>query len=119
MRIAPGDFTLYNYLHNNSQTPMYNLNTFVESLIEEKGLSYLDDLMLAEMKNDLLNRIEDRLNVVIVQNMPEANMAEFEKMMDDKASDEELQKFCEKNIPDLSSLVAIDLARFKDVYLGK
>ena len=98
---------------------MYNLNTFVESLIDEKGLSYLDDNMLTEMKNDLLNRIEDRLNMIIIKNMPEANIAEFEKMMDDNKSDEELQKFCEEKIPDLGSLVAVDLAHFREVYLGK
>ncbi len=98
---------------------MYNLNTFVESLIEEKGLSDLDSAMLAEMKNDLMNRIEDRLNMVIIKNMPGINIAEFEKMMDEEKSDEELQKFVEEKIPDITALVAVDLAHFKDVYLGK
>jgi len=98
---------------------MYNLETFVDSLIDEKGFSDIDPRMLAEMKNDLMNRIEDRLNMIIIKNMPGVNIAEFEKMMDEDKSDEELQKFVEEKIPDIMGLVAVDLARFKDVYLGK
>lgn len=98
---------------------MYNLNTFVDALIEEKGLSDLDPEILAEMKNDLMNRIEDRLNMIIVKNMPGVNISEFEKMMDEEKSDEELQKFVEEKIPDITALVASDLAHFKGVYLGK
>lgn len=98
---------------------MHNLDTFVDSLIEEKGMSDLDPRMLAEMKNDLLNRIEDRLNMIIIKNMPGVNIAEFEKMMDDNIPDEDLQKYCEEKIPDLTALVAVDLAKFRDVYLGK
>jgi fatty acid-binding protein DegV len=51
--------------------------------------------------------------------MPGVNIAEFEKMMDEEKSDEELQKFVEEKIPDITALVAVDLAHFKDVYLGK
>lgn len=98
---------------------MHNLDTFVDSLVIEKGLGDLDPAVLAEMKNDLLNRIEDRLNMIIVENMPGVNVAEFEKMMDEEKSDEELQKFVEEKIPDISSLVAVDLAHFREVYLGK
>ena len=98
---------------------MSNLETFVDSLIEEKGFGDLDSLMLAEMKNDLLNRIEDRLNMIIVKNMPDIYVVEFEKLMDSEAKDEEVQKFCRENIPDLESLVAVELANFRDIYLGK
>ena len=98
---------------------MHNLNMFVESLIEDKGLSDLDPMMVTEMKNDLLNRIEDRLNFIIVNNMPEANIAEFDKMMDENKSDEEVQKFCEEKIPGLDALMAVELANFREIYLGK
>ena len=98
---------------------MHNLDTFVDSLIKEKGLGDLDSLILAEMKNDLLNRIEDRLNAIIVKNMPGVNIPEFEKMMDEGKSDEELQKFVEEKIPDITALAAVDLAHFREVYLGK
>ncbi len=98
---------------------MHNLNTFIESLIEEKGLGDLDSRMLAEMKNDLLNRIEDRLNMIIVQNMPEANIVEFERLMDENAKDEDVQKFCKEKIPDIEALIAVELARFREIYLGK
>jgi hypothetical protein len=91
----------------------------VDSLVEDKGLNDIDPGVLVEMKNDLLNRIEDRLNMVIVKNMPEANIAEFDKMMDENKSDEEVQKYCEEKIPDLEALIAVEIARFRDIYLGK
>ncbi len=97
----------------------YDIPTFVDSLIEAKGLSYLDESVLAEMKNDLTTRIENRIHAIIASNIPESVHAEFEKLVASKASDEEVQKFCLEKVPNLQSLVAADMAEFQSVYLGK
>lgn len=97
----------------------YDIPTFVDSLIEAKGLSYLNDNVLVEMRKDLTTRIENRINAIIASNIPEGVHAEFEKLVSSKASDEEVQKFCLEKVPNLQSLVAADMAEFQSVYLGK
>lgn len=96
----------------------YDLDTFVNGLLEAKGLSYLDDAILAEMRKDLLSRIENRVHAIIASNMPEKYQAEFEALVDSEETDENVQKFCSEKIPNLAELVTIDLARFQDTYLG-
>jgi len=96
----------------------YDINTFAEGLLEAKGLSYLDEQVLDQMKDDLVTRIENRVNTVIATNMPEAAHAEFEKLVDSDASDDTVQKFCAEKIPNLVELVTVELARFQSVYLG-
>ena len=98
---------------------MNNIQGFVDNLIEEKGLSGLDENVLVEMKADLSKRVEDRINAIIVHNMPEASRAEFEKMVESAADDAEVQKFCLKNIPNLEPLITVELAKFQDIYLGR
>ena len=99
----------------------YDIQSFVERLLEEKGILYLnlDELVLAEMRKDLVSRVENRINALIASNMPESAQAEFEKLIDSDVSDEDVQKFCSEKIPDLQSLIAADLVQFQSVYLGK
>lgn len=97
----------------------YDIPSFADSLIEAKGLSYLNESVLAEMRKDLITRVENRINAIIASNIPENVHAEFEKLVASEASDEEVQKFCIEKVPNLQSLVVADLAEFQNVYLGK
>lgn len=97
----------------------YDINSYVDNLIEEKGLAYLDENVQLQMKNDLATRVENRIHAILATNMPEANRAEFEKLIDSEASDEEVQKFCSEKIPNLQDLIMVDLAQFQSVYLGR
>lgn len=97
----------------------YDINTFVGSLIEEKGLTNLDDKVIDQMYKDLVSRVENRINAIIATNIPESSRDEFEKLIDSDATDEVVQNFCSEKIPDLQNLVATDLAKFQSIYLGK
>jgi predicted DNA-binding protein (UPF0278 family) len=96
----------------------YDINTFVDELIEAKNLAGVDAQILEQMKKDLLDRVENRINAVIATNMPESAQAEFEKLIDSDSSDEEVTKFCSDKIPNLTELVSADLVQFRGVYLG-
>lgn len=96
-----------------------DLVAFVDRLIEEKKLpSDLEKEVVDQIKSDLLSRVEDRVNAVIISNLSEDKLEEFNKILDSDISDEEMQKFCADNIPDLPQLLASELIVFKQTYLS-
>jgi hypothetical protein len=50
----------------------YDIQSFVERLLEEKGILYLnlDEPVLDEMRKDLVSRVENRINALIASNIP-------------------------------------------------
>lgn len=96
-----------------------DLKMFVDRLVEEK--KYPEDLekeVMDQIKSDLLSRVEDRVNMVIISNLSEEKLGEFNELMDKNVSDEEMQKFCSDNIPNLSQLIATELVVFRQTYLS-
>lgn len=94
-----------------------SLESFVDRLIEEKNYENLDAEVLSQMKEDLFERVEDRINAAIVNNLPENKYDEFERLLDE-ADDQELQKFCQDNIPNLAEIIAEELLAFRKTYLN-
>lgn len=96
-----------------------NLEMFVDRLVEEKKLpENLEKEVVDQIKSDLLERAEDRVNAVIINNLSTEKLEEFNKMLDENKSDEEVQKFCSENIPNLPELIATELISFKQTYLS-
>jgi hypothetical protein len=93
------------------------LNEFVEMLIEEKGLNDLESGVIDQLKQDLLDRVEDRINAVILSHIPPQKLEYFEKMLD-SADEDEIQSFCRRNILDLDQYIAKELVDFKAAYLS-
>lgn len=93
------------------------LAPFVERLIKEKGLDYLEDDVLDEIRADLYSNLEDRINTVIVEKLPKDQLGAFEKLLDSGTGDD-TQAFVRKHIPDLDEVVARELVGFRDTYLG-
>jgi broad-specificity NMP kinase len=96
-----------------------DLKEFVDRLVEEKKLpENLEKEVIDQIKSDLLNSVEDRVNAIIINNLSDSKLEEFNKMLDTNISDEEMQKFCSENIPNLSELIATELIVFKQSYLS-
>lgn len=95
-----------------------DLKMFVDRLVEEKQFPEdLEKEVVEEIKSDLLGKVEDRVNALIISNLPENKLEEFNKLLDN-VSDEDMQKFCVSNIPNLSQLIASELIVFKQTYLS-
>ena len=96
-----------------------NLEMFVNKLVEEKKFpENLEKEVLDQIKSDLLSRVEARINAVLISNLSEEKLEEFNKLLDNNISDEEMQKFCLDNIPDLAQIIASELMIFKQSYLS-
>lgn len=96
---------------------MEAIKDFAAKLLQEKGLDNLDQEVLDQMQQDLVDRLEDRINALILSKMPAEKLEEWNVLLD-SASDEEMQKFCQDNIPDLDQQIANELLSFRSTYLN-
>ena len=96
---------------------MENLEKFVDELVEQKGFNEKDPEILKQIKLDLLDRVEDRINAMIMENLPADQLEAFEEKLD-TGTDEEIQTFVKHHIPDLKDRVAFELVSFKSMYLS-
>lgn len=104
---------------NKKKNSSLDLVAYVDRLVEEKKYpADLEKEVIDQIKTDLLSRIEDRVNAVIISNLSEEKLEEFTKLLDSNISDEEMQKFCSENIPNLTQLIATELIVFKQTYLS-
>jgi hypothetical protein len=96
---------------------MQNLTDYVDRLVEEKGFDEKDPEVLTQIKTDLLNRIETRIDAIIAQSVPEDKLTEFEKVLEDGNS-EDVFDFVKQHVPDIEERIAAELVSFKSTYLG-
>ncbi len=96
---------------------MKNLEEFVDRLIQDKGFKEEDPDVAAQMKMDLLDRVENRINAMILSKINPEKLADFKKVLDD-GTEEQIQEFVKNEIPDIDEKVAMELLTFKNIYLG-
>ncbi|MFA4817507.1 MAG: DUF5663 domain-containing protein [Parcubacteria group bacterium] len=93
------------------------ISQFVDRLVEERALKNISSEIMAQIKEDLAGRVEDRINAVILANMPPSHLEEFDKILDSNDV-EKIQLFCQSNIPELDNVIANELMSFRNTYLN-
>jgi ATP phosphoribosyltransferase len=93
------------------------INHFIDRLIQEKALENIDAETMEQIRKDLADRIEDRINASILAKMPTEKLEEFDKILDSN-DEEKIQSFCQANIPELNELIAGELMNFRNIYLN-
>lgn len=96
---------------------MENLEKFVDDLIEAKGFAGKDLEIVEQIKLDLLDRVEDRINAMIMEKLPPIVLEEFEKVLDN-GNPAEIQEFITQYIPDIKERTAFKLMSFRNMYLS-
>ena len=99
----------------NSTNP---LEVFAQNLLIERGALDMDADLVDGLKADLVDRLSLLANQVMIDALNDQDTAEFEKMVDNGASEEQLQAFAESKIPDLPQRLTAALLRFRSTYLG-
>ena len=93
------------------------LEQYIDKLVEEKNFGELEPEVLAQIKSDIGERLERRINASLLEHMPENKLDELEQKMN--ANDVEgVRKLCEDSIPDLQEVIAQTLLDFRRTYLG-
>lgn len=93
------------------------LQEFARRLLEEKKFENVDAEVKAQLESDLIDRIENRVNVAILEKMPKDQIVDFESLLE-TGTDEEIQNFCQNNVEDFQNVVAQALLDFRAAYLG-
>ena len=93
------------------------LQAFAQKLLEEKKFDAVDPEVFKQLKADLVDRLEDRMNMIILKNMPEEKLGEFEALLENGPA-EDLQNFVAENVPNLQEVLSTELMAFRKTYLG-
>ncbi len=95
------------------------LTDFCARLLEEKSLEDLDRAVFIEMRNDLVNRLDDSISAGLIAALPPEKLTELDKMTEEKnVKDAKVQKFFVENIDNFPEVFAGILMKFRSTYLG-
>jgi len=95
---------------------------FIDILLDEKFASRQEDItpeIKQELKRDLIKQMDNFVMASVLDRFSNEEVQEFEKLIKEGKTREELQQFAQKHIPDFSDFVANVLIEFQTVYLGK
>src|SRR3989344_3347413 len=104
--------------NHSAQTVQNPLDTFADSLIEEKKFPELLPEVKEQIKTDLLVRIDDFLAARIIAELSDEDVDAFEKLLNAGAQPTDIQQFAVDHIQDFQSFLTQSLMEFRAVYLG-
>jgi uncharacterized hydantoinase/oxoprolinase family protein len=106
-------------MENNLKTTNLPLYTFLESCLEEKGVTDIPEDLKSNMITDLSDRLQKWLLQSIFMHISESAAAELEKLMESGASQEEIMEFLQTSVPNVNNIFGEEMLKFKEAYLGK
>ncbi len=93
------------------------LKQYAAKLVEEKDFKGVDAEVMEQIKRDVYDRLEKRIDAFIMSALPPEKLEQFDKLLEN-ATEKEIQDFCVTNIPNLDEEVAQQLLQFRQAYLG-
>jgi hypothetical protein len=97
--------------------PEDQLKQFADKLVAEKDFQGVDAEVMEQIKQDVYDRLEKRVDAFIMSALPPEKLEEFDKLLE-VATEKQIQDFCVANIPNLDEEVAKQLLEFRQMYLG-
>lgn len=94
------------------------LQDFVSRLIEEKNYGELEPEVAEQVRKDVMERLVNTINAKSIAALSDEQVAEFEKLLDANASEEEVQAFIAKSIPNGDEFLTRVMTDFRMSYLG-
>ena len=91
---------------------------FLNQLLTDAGMDTVSAEVRQQMLSDLRARLENRLLGTIVMHLPEAEISNFNKLVEDPGAEEKVAKFIDEKVPDSSELFATAMLSFRNDYLG-
>lgn len=91
------------------------LQEFVDTLIEERGLSDMDAGALDELRADIYSQAEEAVVAAMESALDDEGLRELEALRDE-GDEEAVSSFLERSVPGYAELLEAELERFKDSY---
>lgn len=93
------------------------LEEYVDDLLDERGLSLVDEAVLIELRADLLLRVQERLNAEMVALLNDDLREELEDLLDVGAEPSVLREWFARHVPKFDDVYTQTLADFRTSYL--
>ena len=94
------------------------LLNFVDELLSVKKDPTMTEETMPQVRLTLLNEVNDSINAHLLNLLPEDAQIELDELLDQNVSDEELNGFFTRKIPDLETEIARALINFREAYLA-
>jgi len=92
------------------------LDLFIDKLIKEQGVDkILEKDALDELKKEFGKSIMERINIAIVENLPDEKLDEYNEVL--SKSQEDQTEFLQKNVPNLDKIIAEEFIQFRALYV--
>lgn len=101
---------------NNTAHP--TLDDFADTLIKDKQFKTLTPAMFQELKLDIIQRVHDFLLARTIAKLSDAQAQELADFLDTQPSDEQIQDFIGRCLPDAPTFIGNTLFEFRQIYLG-
>lgn len=97
--------------------PQNELRNFVSSILKEKQLTGVEPEIIEKLTDDLESRLEDQINRAMINALNDEQLAEFEKLVDEKDTQKISSFFTDNGVP-VQTIMTDTMARFRTAYLG-
>lgn len=92
--------------------------TYLEDLLERKGMGIMPPNLLADMLMDLYIRFNNIVFLSAMQKMEPEKYKLFDEFVESNPTPEDAHKFLEENVDDLDGVIGRAKAEFEKIYLG-
>lgn len=98
---------------------MQTIDEFIDSILNEKGITDVDPEIRTELVEDMKKRLLDQINKAAVMKLSEEKAAELAKLVDDPDfTDEKMAEFMQSSGVNLAEVALDTMLKFRGFYLG-
>lgn len=98
---------------------MQNTDEFIESLLNDKGITNIEPDIRESLKADMKKRLEDQINRAAVEALSAEKADELAKLVDSPDfTNEKMAEFMKNSGVNLAEVVLETMLRFRSFYLG-
>jgi hypothetical protein len=94
------------------------IDSFLDKLIDQRGYAEATQDVKDLMHKDLKTKLDEFIVTRTVAEFSDNDLDEFEKLLDENKSTEELTQFATNHIPDYQSFITSTLVQFQDAFLA-
>ena len=97
---------------------MQTIDEFIESLLNDKGITNIEPEIREELKADMKKRLEDEINRAAIEALPEEKAAELAKLVEQPDfTNEKMTEFITNSGVNLTEVALETMLRFRNFYL--
>lgn len=96
-----------------------SLDDFIESMLNEKGVTNLTPEIRNKLKEDMQTRLIDQINKAAIMQLSEEKAAELAQLVDDpNFTGDQVTEFMQNSGVDLQQVALDTMLRFRSLYLN-